>query len=213
MPNITAPPLAFPGRANPGATAGAPAGWMGELAVSELLGRYAALVKAGRVYAAMATVTAPVAFGTAAGTGGPLLWNKPSSGIDAHILGVSFGAQTTVGTVAGAIGLTGNGGQAVAPGTTTAIDALQNMLVGGPASGLGGVYRIGTPANAGAGLFPVIAAGITAATGASIELANSWIDIGGGFIIPPGAWGALAASATLTALVVSLGLLWAELPA
>jgi len=213
VPNLTAPALTFPARSNPGAPAGTPAGWMGELALSELLGRYASLVKAGRVFSAMATVTAPVIFSTAAGTGGPLLWNRPASGIDAHILGVSFGAQTTVGTVAGALGLTGNGGQSVAPTATTAIDAQQNMLVGGPASGLGGVYRVGTPANPGAGLFPVIAAGITAATGASIELANSWIDIGGGFIIPPGSWGALAGSATLTALVVSLGLLWAELPA
>jgi hypothetical protein len=148
-------------------------------------------VKAGRVFSAFALLTAPVIWSTAAGTGGPLIWNKPSSGVDAHVLGVSFAGFSVATAVAGSLGLTGQGGQAIAPTATTAIDAIQNMLVGGPATAMGGVFRIGTPAQPGAGFFPLIATGTGAIT--AIEALPSWVDVGGGFIVPPGAWGSIAA--------------------
>lgn len=211
MPGISGSGLSLPAKAQTSGAQQGPLGFANELLVSELMGKYATLVKAGKVFAAMATVTAPVIFSTAAGTGGPLIWNRPGSNLDAHILGVSFGAYTTATAVAGAIGLAAGVGQTIAPTTTTAIDAIGNMLVGGPVTGMGGVFRIGTVSNAGSQFFPLIAAGTGAIT--AIELAQSWIDVGGAMIITPGTWGALSASATLTAAVVSLGLLWAELPA
>lgn len=212
MPNMTGPGLSFPSAAQRGGSpTGAPLGFANELLLSELLGKYATLCKAGRLFSAMATVTSPVIFSTAAGTGGPLIWNRNGSGVDAHILGVCFGGFTTATAVAGAIGLTGNVGQAVAPTSTTAIDAIQNMLVGGPSTAMGGVYRVGTVANAGAGLTPLIATGTGAIT--AIEETVGFIDVGGMFIVGPGSWGSLAATATLTSAVLSLGLIWAELPA
>ena len=194
-----------------GNPAAVPSGGLGELLFSEVLGRYASLVKAGKVFSAYALVTAPVIFSTAAGTGGPLIWNRPNSGVDAHILAASFGAPSTAATAAGALGLTGNGGQTVAPTTTTTIDGVQNMLVGGPSTQMGGVFRIGTVAQVGAGFFPLIAVGTGAIT--VVEIEPSLIDVGGGFIIPPGAWGSLAGNVTISAAVLALGLLWAELPA
>ncbi|HEV3223859.1 MAG TPA: hypothetical protein VGZ90_13315 [Puia sp.] len=209
MPLINLSSLALPVKAfvNNG-NAGAPGGVANELMISELVGKYATLVKLGVVFSAYATLTAPVIFSTAAGTGGPLLWNKPSSNIDAHILGVGF-SSSVVTTVAGGLGLTGNGGQSVAPGTTTAIDASGNMLIGGKTSGCN-VYRIGTPANAGAQLFPFAQFHTGALTVDTTLL--TWIDLGGAMIVPPGCWASPAGTATLTTLQVQIGLLWAELP-
>ena len=101
---------------------------------------------------AQAIVTAPVIYTTAAGTGGPLLWNPPTSEVNAVILGVSFGI-TVVTTVAAALGLTGNSGQTVAPSSTTAIDGRANLKIGG-AAGACTPYRVGTVAVAGAFLLP-----------------------------------------------------------
>ena len=85
------------------------------------------------------------------------------------------------------------------------------MYLGGSATGMGGVYRVGTPSNAGGQFFPVVAVGTGAITIKLIDPA--WVDVGGGFIIPPGCWGSIAANATLTGGVLGVGLIWAELPA
>jgi hypothetical protein len=211
MPLIQTSPFSIPQKSQSGGNSvGVPSGILGELLFSEVLGKYATLVKAGKVFSAYALVTAPVIFSTAAGIGGPLIWNRPGSNIDAHILAVSFGGLSTATSVAGALGLTGNGGQAVAPTATTVIDGLQNNLVGGPSTQMGGVFRIGTPSNPGAGLMPLIALGTGAIT--AVEIEPSWVDVGGGFIIPPGSWGSLAGNLTLIAGVLALGMMWAELP-
>lgn len=212
MPLFQGTPLQLPSAAQrSGNNVGFPAGFVGELVVSEFLAKYATLVKAGVVFSAYAALTAPVIYTTAAGTGGPLIWNKPGSGLDAHVLAVSFGSLSAATSVAGSLGLTGNSGQNVAPTATTAIDATGSMYVGGSATGMGGVYRVGTPANAGAQYFPLVAVGTGAITIKIIDPA--WVDVGGAFIIPPGAWGSIAANATLTAGVVGVGMIWAELPA
>ena len=212
MANIQTTPLTFPARSQvSGNPNGVPSGFLGELLISELLGKYATLVKAGKVFHAMATVTAPVIYSTAAGTGGPLIWNKPTSGVDAHILGISFGGLSTASTVAGALGISGAAGQVIAPTATTAIDALGNALIGGPASALGGVYRVGTPTNPGTQFLPLIAVGTGAIT--AVEIEPSFVELGGLAIVPPGSWAAVAGSSTLTGGVLQIGLVWAELPA
>lgn len=211
MPPITGPGLSFPTAAQSGGSlAGAPLGFLNETLVSELMAKYSTLVKAGKVFSAYATLTAPVIFSTAAGTGGPLLWNKPSSKIDAHILAMGF-SSSVVTTVAGGIGLAAGVGQTIAPTTTTAIDAQGNMYVGGPASGLGGIFRVGTPTNAASQFFPVAQFHTGALTVDTTGL--TWMDIAGLMVIAPGTWGSPAATATLTTLQVAVGLIWAELPA
>src|ERR1035437_10285201 len=81
------------------------AGKTGELLVSEFQGRYYENAYRKNLFTATAIVTAPVIFSTAAGTGGPLLWNG-SVGIKAVLIAIGFG-QTVSSTVAAAIGLTG----------------------------------------------------------------------------------------------------------
>jgi hypothetical protein len=205
-------PLTVPSKAQYGGNpTGVPSGYMNELLASEFLAKYSTLVKSGLVFSAYATLTAPVIYTTAAGTGGPFIWNKPNSGVDAHILGVSFGALSTATSVAGSLGLAAGVGQVIAPASPTAIDATGNMYIGGPATKMGQVSRVATPTNAGSQFFPLIQVGTGAIT--AVTALPSWIDVGGAMIIAPGTWGSIAANATLTAGVLGVGLIWCELPA
>lgn len=179
----------------------------GALMVSELNARYYNLAAAGKLFMAQAIVTAPVIYSTAAGTGGPLLWNG-STNVNAAIIAVSIGV-TTVTTVAATLGLTWNTGQTAAPGSTTAIDGRSNMLVGGAASNCT-PYRVGTVTVAGASLLPFANLHTGALTLDS--LGTVWVDLGGSVVVPPNAWCSVAASATASTTVATIGMIWAELP-
>jgi len=208
--NIQTSGLAFPSVSQLGNDgASVPGGLLKELLASNLLGRYSTLAKAGKLFTAYATLTSPVAFGTVAGIGGPLLWNRPNSGIDAHILAVSYNLSVA-SAAAGALGLTGGVSQAAAPTGAAAIDGSGNMLVGGPQSGVQ-AYRTGTVVNAGGFFLPLVQVHTGALT---VDTTHStWIDIGGAMIIPPGGWGSLAGSVVLTTAQIQAQIVWAELPA
>jgi len=183
------------------------AGKLGDTIVSELQGRYGEQSYRGNLFFAHAIVTAPVIYTTAAGTGGPLLWNGTSNKI-AQILAVGFG-NTIVTTVAAALGLTGNTGQTSAPTSTTAIDSRGNGYIGGAASACT-PYRVGTVTNAGNFFLPFAhlhTGALTVDTSGVL-----WVDIGGAVTIPPNAWCSVAASATATTAVASISLVWTELP-
>ena len=210
MSLIQGTPLSFPAAAQTaGNSNGVPSGYAGELVMSQLLGQYSSLVKAGKVFSAYATLTAPVIYSTAAGTGGPLLWNRPQSGVDAHIIAVGF-SSSVVTTVAGGLGLTGGPGQVAAPTSTTAIDASGNMKIGGPASACT-PYRVGTPVAAGLQFVPIAefhTGALTVDTGGI-----KWVDVSGLMVVPPGSWASIAGTATLSTLQVQVAMIWAELPA
>jgi hypothetical protein len=177
------------------------------LIVSACSGRYYEMARNQRIFCAQAIVTAPVIYSTAAGTGGPLLWNGTST-VMGVILAVGIGV-TVVTTVAAALGITGNTGQTAAPGTTTAIDGQRCTYLGGPLPAIN-AYRIGTPSVAGNFLLPVAQLHTGALTVDNVGM--GWIDIGGSIIVPPGCWASIAASATATTTVAQLGLMWAEVP-
>ncbi len=211
MPFIQTNALTIPTRAQTGGNPVAiPSGFMNELVSSDVLGRYSTLGKSARLFSAYATLTAPVVFSTAAGTGGPLLWNKPNSGIDAHIIGVGI-TSSVITTVAGGLGFTGNIGQVIAPTSTTAIDASGPLYLGGAVTQLGGVFRVGTPTNAGNIFIPIMQFHTGALT-VDNTTGPQWLDIGGSIIVPPGGWASIAGTATLTTLQCQVGLVWAELP-
>ena len=173
---------------------------------------YYDLASRGQVFSAFATVTAAVIYSTAAGTGGPLLWNGSSQAgpnpVNATILGVSC-ADTVASTVACALGFTGNSGQTAAPTATSAITTVANMRVGGPQPKCS-VFSVGTPASAGNFFLPVIQVGTGAITVDNIELI--YTDIAGAIVVPPNSWVSVAASATATTMVGQIGLIWAEVP-
>jgi hypothetical protein len=184
---------------------------MGNMSIGVSGRSYYELCREGKVFAARAIVTAPVIFSTAAGTGGPLLWNNSGSSdeqVDAVILGVTC-AITTVTTVAAALGLTGGSGQASAPGSTTAIDSVANLNIGG-ASPRCNTYRVGTPSSAGGFFLPLLGLSTGALT-VDNELLG-FIDIGGLIVVPNGSWVSISASATASTTVAQIGLIWAEIP-
>jgi len=183
-------------------------GKAGEQIFSELHGRYYEQASRGKLFMAQAIVTAPVVYTTAAGTGGPLLWNPPNSGVNAVILAVSFGI-TTVTTVAAALGITGNTGQTAAPSSTTAIDGRANLFLGQAASACT-PYRIGTVTTAGGFLLPFASlhtGALTTETGIA-----GFIDVGGAILVPPTGWASIAASATASTTVGTFGMIWEEVP-
>lgn len=183
----------------------------GEALVSEVMGRYANLAVNQKIMSAYATITSGVIYSTAAGTGGPLLWNGTSNS-SAHLLAVLIGGVTTANTVATSIGVTGNTGQTSAPTSTTAITASGNTYIGGGAPTMN-VYNVGTVTNAGNRFIPLAAYGTGAVTVNAAGGGSGWIDLGGTVIVPPNSWAAVSFGATATTGVINLGLLWAELPA
>lgn len=184
-------------------------GRTGELLASAMQADYYENVYRKNVFTAYAgPVTAPVIYSTAAGTGGPLLWNG-SSTVNAVILAIGY-SVSVVSTVAGTIGLTGGVGQAAAPGTTTAIDAgPRNTFIGG-ALPLCTTYRVGTPSNAGNFFIPL--ANMSTAALTTNPDQPTWIDLKGIVIVPPQAWVSIAGSATLSTLQISTAIVWAEIP-
>ena len=181
-------------------------GDLNEQLASEMHGRYYTYARQGRLFVAHAAITAPVIYTTAAGTGGPLIWNN--SPLNVVVLAVGFGI-TVVTTVAAALGLTGGVGQTAAPTTTTAITSNRNLFIGG-ALPLSTAYNVGTVANAGNFLFPfgdLDTGALTTSFGGM-----NWIDIGGAVICPPQCWVSVAASATATTAQVTFGLIYAEVP-
>lgn len=179
----------------------------GENIMSELHGRYYEAAYRGQVFLAQAIVTTPVIYSTAAGTGGPLLWNG-SSTVRAELLAVGWGIST-VTTVAAALGITGGAGQTSAPSSTTAADGRTSTLMGGPTSACT-PYRVGTVTTAGTFLFPIG----DLHTGALTVDTNGmhWVDVGGIFVINQYGWLSLAASATASTTVGTFGMIWAEYP-
>lgn len=169
------------------------------------------LARQGQVFSARAVVTAPVIFTTAAGTGGPLLWNGSKLSdrrVNAIILGVTC-AITTVTTVAAGLGITGGSGQTSAPSSTTAIDTTANLLIGGSPSRCT-TYRVGTPSAAGTFFLPLLSLHTGALT--VDNTGYGLFEIGGLIVVPPDSWCSISSSATASTTVAQLGLIWAEVP-
>lgn len=193
---------------------------------------YYDLARKGQIFMAQAIITAPVAYTTAAGTGGPLLWNgtggstvvgegpgavlTSNAQVDAIILGVSWGVTVAETTAGIALGLTGGGGQMAAPTTTTAIDGITSSRINisniGP-KGAGNqcsAYRVGTVATAGNWFLPLASLDTTALT--AMPHQPNYVDLAGLIVVPPNGWLSVSASAAGTAAVLQVGLIWAEIP-
>lgn len=183
------------------------AGKSGEAIAQFLHGRYYEQAYRKNIFAATGIVTAPVIYTTAAGTGGPLIWNGATA-VNVVILAVSL-AITTASAVAGSIGITGNNNQTVIPGSTTIIDSLTSGIIGA-ASPQSHAYRIGTPATAGAFFLPLIS--VETGANSTVPAFLALVDIGGSIICPPNSWVSVAASATLTSAVCQIGLIYEEVP-
>ena len=211
MPNITAPPLSFPSKSFAAQQAGAPTGIIGDLLFSEVMPRYATLAKSQKVFYVSAAITAPLSFVTGAAQLGPMIWNKPGSGLDAHILAICVASPTTASTVGGAIGWASNA-QATAPTSPSAAVVPVNAYAGGGAPQMAYVGGTATVSVLPVPIFLPLVAVNTGAVSVNGVSAN-WLDLGGALIVGPGTVGYVCGSALLSTLVIQIGLVWAELPA
>ena len=179
--------------------------------VSSVHGSYYEACLRGNLFVAQAIVTAPVIYTTAAGTGGPLIWNgsgrTPGATVNVNVLAIGWGV-TTVTTVAAALGWTGGTEQTAAPTTTTAIDGGRNLFLGGAAS-RATAYRIGTVTNAGNFLMPFgdLHTGALTTTAGRMQ----WVNVDGLCMIPPDCWGSVSVSATATTTVMQIAVVWEEI--
>lgn len=189
---------------------------------------YYDLARKGQIFIAQAIVTAPVGYGTAAGTGGPLLWNgtgasgtnqfagggsytNTAAQVDAIILGVSWAVTTAETTTNIALGLTGGVNQTAAPTSTTAIDGQTCTRFGrNIQTPQCNTYRVGTVSSAGTWFFPLTQ--LTTAAITSDIPQDNYTDLAGMFMVQPNGWISVSASATGTAAVLQIGLVWAEIP-
>ncbi len=164
----------------------------------------------GAVFSANAVITAMGLYSTAAGTGGPLLYNGSAAsshaGVTAYLLSVSYGLSVA-SAAAGAIGITG--GATTAPTTTTAITSKANLWIGG-ASPICSVYNIGTTSAAGTFFLPLGHIHTGAITVDTDD--DNFIHLGGAITIPPGYFVSVAADAVLTTSVIDVGITWLEMP-
>ena len=102
-----------------------------------------------------------------------------------------------------------NTSQPNAPTSTTAIDDVFNLQIGGQAPACT-PYRIGTVAAHGVGFLPV---GMVHTGALTVDTTDdNFVELGGAIQVAPGSWAAVAASATLTTAVMQIGLVWCEVP-
>jgi len=183
-------------------------GRQGSQVVSDGHGKYYEPASRAQLYVAQGTVTTPVSYTVIATIGGPLLWNG-STKFNAGIVAVGWTITTADTTTTFALGLTGSGGQSSAPSATTAIDATGNCYLGGIPSNCT-AYRTGTVVNAGRFLLP-FAHVHTGALSLDTSIAG-YVEFSSMLVVPPQSWAAVAASAQGTAVVMTISLMWEEVP-
>ena len=214
MPNITGPGLTFPTASFQGSPSGVPTGIAAELSGSRFASRYGTLVKAGKVFYTQIAAAAPgpVIFSSGTNQAGPVLWNRSGSGIDAHILGVVVGSPTVAYDVAGVIGFATTV-QVVRPsGASILVLPATNANSGGGASQLAGIFQLAVIAVTPAPVFLPLSGVNTGAITTRVNSGSGYIDLGGLVVVSPGSAGYVCASATQTNTVVTMGVVWAELP-
>jgi hypothetical protein len=126
--------------------------------------------------------------------------------VTAYLMAASWGLSTASG-VAGAIGIAM--GATSAPTTTQAITASGNLTLNGP-SPICSVYNYGTVSAAATNFLPLGHVHTGAITLDTDD--DNTVHLGGVIAVPPGYFAAVSASATLTSAVLSIGLVWLEVP-
>lgn len=210
---ITGPGFTVPTKAATGGSqTGTPFGFANELLISEIYPKFYSLIKAGLCFEQVVSGN-PTAFTGGAG-GTPLLglYNPANSGKDLVIL-ITRASVKTSGTAAVAWDLAWWKGVSTLPtGTTTPARAAYSTAAGG-AVGVSFVNTAMTGSTALAvGPIPALSGGLTAAT-AVTNVSPALFEEDGALVIAPGNLAAIGSSGTLTAAVIDLSVLWAELPA
>jgi hypothetical protein len=185
-------------------------GSLADVIVSELQGRYAEMSRNQRIYIAHAISTTPIVYTNVIGGSQPILWNG-SSDINVALLYVTYSLTATSTTTGSALGIIGGVGQISAPTSTTAIDFMRCLYIGGPQP-RANAYQKGTVVNAPTFFMPI---GSLHSGAITVDNANATfgIDVGGAFIAPPYSWLGFGVSVVpTTSSVATVTFVWAEVP-
>lgn len=182
-------------------------GRMGSLIVTPGHGQYFEPTSRRYVYRAHGTVTN--INGYLNGTGfGPILWNS-SQVVNLSLISVGWGL--TIASLSSVVlGITGAAGQYSNPTTSAVIGSVGNGYIGGPNPQATVVTTATMTNNTGTFLIPFgqIASGALTVN----NVVPNYVDFGGSIVVPPGAWIGVAASALASASVMTIGLVWEEVP-
>jgi hypothetical protein len=187
---------------------------LGELGVSEVLPRYAALNWSGQVFSySVATAAAITAYtGGAAGQPQIAVFNPAGSGKNLVVLNANYGsvvAASAAGTVAWGLYY----GQTALTSVAQTVYATNNLSLN-PTGSVTKVYAnvALTGSTALTNVMPLGSYYWATAAGAALVTQVSPIEFPGSIIIPPGSMMALGGSAALTAATWIGNLTWAEIP-
>jgi hypothetical protein len=180
--------------------------WLGELAVSEVLPRYAALAQSGQLFTARAALQATSLVATA--MVGLQLWNR-STTKNLILLKAGGNIVATSATQTGVALAFGTQGTA-APSSQTAITSAVNNFIGGAAPAAlaltAGTFAV-APVN------QIDLLHNTAAIASTGEDVGYFVDLEGSVVLPPGTFAAFSAlGAAGAASSNNHWLMWAELP-
>ena len=177
-----------------------------EQAVTQVHSKYYEQASRGRIFFANTLVTGKVIYTTEAATGGPVLLNL-STTHNAAIIGIGFGTYIASDGV-GALGLTGSYGYTATFATSSAITTQGCLLVNASTPRME-VYSTATT-NTNRWFMPLIEVG-TGATSV-ITLGQTWVNLDGMVVVPPGSAIAVAASSAMANLDVEVTMVWEEVP-
>lgn len=188
---------------------------LGEMAVSEILPRYAALNWSGQIFSASLFTAAAITAFVGAGGGTPAIgvWNPVNSGKNLMPLFANYGnavAASAAGTVEWALyfGLT-----AAITGTASSTFPASNLtLAKGSSVASAFINTALTSSTAATGLILLGSYYWATAAGAALVTPPAPYEFAGQLIIPPGAYMALGGSAALTSATWQANLSWAEIP-
>ena len=179
---------------------------LGEIGVSEVMGRYAALAQAGLLFSARAALQATSLAGTA--LVGLQVWNRTANK-NLHLLKCGGNVVATSATQTG-VALAFGAAQTTAPTGQTAATSVINNFIGGAAPGALALAA-GTFAVTPVAQYDLLHN--TASVAASGEDQGYLIDFEGSVIIPPNGFMAFVALGTAGAAASNNHwAMWAELP-
>jgi hypothetical protein len=188
---------------------------LGELAVSELLPRYAALTWSGQVFSvSVATAAAITAYsGGAAGTPQIAVWNPVGSGKNLWVLSANY-ANVVAASAAGTVtwGLYYGPTAAITAAASAAYPVSQLTMLPSGSAAKAFVNAALTGSTALTNIVPLGSYYWATAAGAALVTQASPPEIPGWLCIPPGSMVALGGSAALTSATWQGNMIWGEAP-
>lgn len=188
---------------------------LGELAVSEVLPRYAALTWSGQVFSVSVATAAAITAYSGAGAGTPQIavWNPPNSGKNLLVLTANY-ANVVAASAAGTVAWGLYYGPTAAITATASSTFPLSQLTMQPSGSVAKAY-VNTALTGSTTLTNVVPMGSyywATAAGATLVSSPLPAEIPGYLLVPPGSMVALGGSSALASATWQGNMMWAEIP-